>query len=69
MSDHVYKSLELTGTSAQGVQAAIENAIGRASATVRGIKWFEVTQVRGAVEDGKVTHWQVSMKLGFTLEG
>lgn len=54
MSDHVYKSLELTGTSAQGVQAAIENAIGRASATVRGIKWFEVTQVRGAVEDGKV---------------
>ncbi|HCK84848.1 MAG TPA: dodecin flavoprotein [Hyphomonadaceae bacterium] len=68
MSDHVYKSLELTGTSAQGVQAAIENAIGRASATVRGIKWFEVTQVRGAVEDGKVAHWQVSMKLGFTLE-
>lgn len=68
MSDHVYKSLELTGTSAQGVQPAIENAIGRANATIRDIKWFEVTQVRGAVENGKVAHWQVSMKLGFTLE-
>ena len=68
MTDHVYKSLELTGTSAEGVEQAIQNAISRASSTIRNIKWFEVGQVRGSVENGKVTHWQVSMKLGFTLE-
>lgn len=68
MTDHIYKSLELTGTSAEGVEQAIQNAISRASSTIRNIKWFEVGQVRGSVENGKVTHWQVSMKLGFTLE-
>lgn len=68
MTNHIYKGLELTGSSPDGVQQAIENAITRASATVRNIRWFEVTQVRGAVEEGKVTHWQVTMKLGFTLD-
>ena len=69
MSDHVYKTIELTGTSTKGVQAAVENAVARASDTVRNIRWFEITQMRGSVENGKVSHWQVSMKLGFTLDG
>jgi len=69
MSEHVYKTIELTGTSAGGPQAAIENAIGRASETIRNIRWFEVTQLRGSVENGKVSHWQISLKVGFTLDG
>ena len=68
MSDHVYKSVDLTGTSPKGVQDAIENAIRRASKTVRNMRWFEITQVRGAVENGEVAHWQVQMRIGFTLE-
>ena len=68
MSDHVYKSLELTGTSTQGIQHAIETALARAEKTLRNVRWFEVGQVRGQVEGGKVSHWQVSMKLGFTLD-
>jgi dodecin len=68
MQDHVYKSVELTGTSAEGVEQAIQNAISRANDTIRNIKWFEVSQVRGSIDGGKVSHWQVTMKLGFTLE-
>lgn len=68
MADHVYKHLELTGTSKAGVEEAIENAIARASETVRNIRWFEATQVRGEVENGKVAYWQVVIKLGFTLD-
>jgi dodecin len=68
MNDHVYKHLEVTGTSATSPQHAIENAIARAGATVRNIRWFEAGQVRGAVENGKIAHWQVTVKLGFTLE-
>lgn len=68
MSNHVYKSVELTGSSPQGVQHAIETAVTRAGETIRNIRWFEVTQVRGHVEEGKIAHWQVTMKLGFTLD-
>ncbi|MGE0828413.1 MAG: dodecin [Hyphomonadaceae bacterium] len=68
MSDHIYKSLELTGTSGESIEKAVSNAIARASATVRNIKWFELGAVRGAVENGKVTHWQATMKIGFTLD-
>lgn len=68
MTDHVYKHLEVTGTSPAGVQQAIENAVTRASTTIRNIRWFETGQVRGSVENGKITHWQVTVKLGFTLE-
>jgi dodecin len=68
MPDHVYKSVELTGTSADGVEQAIQNAVSRASDTIRNVKWFEVVQVRGSIDNGKVNHWQVSMKLGFTLQ-
>jgi flavin-binding protein dodecin len=68
MSDHVYKHLELTGSSATGIQDAIEKAIARAHQTVRNIQWFNVIETRGHVVDGKVAHWQVSLKIGFTLE-
>jgi dodecin len=69
MTNHVYKTVELTGSSPDGVQEAIETAIARASDTIRNIRWFEVAQVRGQVEKGKISHWQVTMKLGFTLDG
>jgi flavin-binding protein dodecin len=68
MADHVYKLLELVGTSGESVSDAIQNAISRASATVRNIRWFEVVQVRGEVADGKVGHYQVTLKVGFTLD-
>jgi flavin-binding protein dodecin len=68
MSDHIYKSVELTGSSPDGIESAVENAIARASDTIRNIRWFEISQLRGQVRDGKVAHWQVTMKLGFTLD-
>ena len=68
MSEHVYKHIELTGSSTKGFQAAVENAIERASQTVRAMQWFEVTDTRGHVQDGKIAHWQVTIKVGFTLE-
>lgn len=68
MSNHVYKLLELTGSSPEGIEAAVSNAIAKAHETVRNIHWFQVTETRGHVVDGKVAHWQVSLKVGFTLE-
>lgn len=68
MSDHVYKSVELTGSSKTSCDDAIRNAIRRASRTIRNIKWFEVLETRGQVENGDVAHWQVTIKAGFTLE-
>jgi len=68
MNDHVYKKLELTGSSPVGIEAAVANALAKASATVRNIHWFEVTETRGHVENGKVAHWQVTIKAGFRLE-
>ncbi len=69
MSDHVYKKIELTGSSAKSSDDAIQNALARASKTVRNMRWFEVVEVRGHIEDGKVAHWQVTVKVGFTLDG
>ena len=69
MSDHVYKTIEITGSSTEGVTQAIDRAVGKASETVRGIDWFEVTEIRGHVEGGAVEHYQVTLKLGFRLEG
>lgn len=66
--DHVYKILELVGSSETSVEDAIQNAITRASKTIRFVKWFEVVQIRGHVEDGSVRHYQVAMRVGFTLE-
>ena len=68
MGDHVYKLLELTGSSSAGIEDAVQKAIAKAHETVRNIHWFEVTETRGHVTDGKVAHWQVSLKVGFTLE-
>ncbi|HET7549491.1 MAG TPA: dodecin [Usitatibacter sp.] len=68
MSDHVYKILELTGSSSKGIEEAVQNAIAKASKTVRSMQWFEVTETRGHIAGGKIAHWQVSVKIGFTLE-
>jgi dodecin len=66
--DNVYKSVEVTGTSTEGIDDAIARAVAKASETLRNVDWFEVTQVRGHVEDGTVEHVQVTMKIGFRLE-
>lgn len=69
MSNHVYKSIELTGSSPTSSDEAIRSAIAKAAKTVRDIRWFEVVETRGQVDNGKVAHWQVTIKVGFTLEG
>ncbi len=68
MSDHVYKIVEIVGSSAVGIEDAIQRAIDRASKTVREIRWFEVISTRGHVEDGRVAHYQVTLRIGFTLD-
>ena len=68
MSEHVYKHIELTGSSKTSVEDAVNNAIVRASKTVRNIHWFEVIETRGHVAEGKVSHWLVTIKAGFTLD-
>ena len=68
MSDHVYKTIELVGSSLTGPDDAVRNAIARASATVRNLRWFQVVETRGHIEDGKIGHWQVTLKVGFTLD-
>jgi dodecin len=68
MSDHVYKTIELTGSSTKGIEDAVTGAIARASQTVRNMRWFEVIDTRGHIENNKVAHWQVTIKVGFTLE-
>jgi dodecin len=68
MSDHVYKIIELTGTSNVTVEDAVNGAISRASKTIRNMRWFEVIETRGSIDSGKVSEWQVSIKVGFTLD-
>lgn len=68
MDDHVYKITEIVGSSAEGLQPAIENAIARAARTLRNLRWFEVSETRGHIENGKVARWQVTVRVGFTLE-
>jgi hypothetical protein len=68
LSNHVYKHIELTGSSTKTIEDAVSTAIAKASATLRNIHWFEVVETRGHVEYGKVAHWQVTIKVGFTLE-
>ncbi|MEI6336766.1 MAG: dodecin [Methylococcaceae bacterium] len=67
MPDHIYKKIELTGSSTVGIQEAIENAISKAAETIRDMRWFEVVETRGHISDGKVAHWQVTIKIGFSL--
>jgi dodecin len=68
MSNHVYKYIELTGSSSTNIEDAVSTAIAKASSSVRNIRWFVVTETRGQVENGKVAQWQVTIKVGFTLE-
>jgi len=68
MSQHVYKMLELTGSSPISIEDAVQTAITKAHETVRHIQWFQVVETRGHVTDGKIAHWQVTVKLGFTLD-
>ena len=68
MSEHVYKMVELVGSSAKGTDDAIHNALARASKTIRHMDWFEVLETRGHVQDGKIAHFQVKLKVGFRLE-
>jgi len=69
MTEHVYKVVELTGSSAKSLEQAVENAIERASKTLHNLRWFEVTDTRGHIENGGIAHWQVTVKVGFTLDG
>jgi dodecin len=68
MTDHVYKSLELTGSSTTSIEDAVQNALARAAKTMRNMHWFTITDTRGTISDGKVQYWQVTIKIGFTLE-
>lgn len=66
--DHVYKVIELVGSSPDGIEAAVDNALARADQTVQNMRWFTVEEVRGHIEDGRVGHYQVVVKVGFALE-
>jgi dodecin len=68
MADHVYRSLELTGSSATSSDDAVRNAIAKAAKTMRNMHWFQVTETRGHISNDKIAHWQVTIKVGFTLE-
>lgn len=68
MSDHVYKLIELTGSSSKSMEDAVENALAKARQTVRNMRWFEVVETRGRIDDGKLDCWQVTVKVGFTLD-
>ena len=69
MKDHVYKLIELTGTSTTSIEEAVARAIQRAHKTIKNLCWFEVVETRGAIAKGKVDRWQVTIKVGFTVEG
>jgi flavin-binding protein dodecin len=68
MSNHVYKTIEITGSSPRGPQDAIETAVAKAAKTVHNLRWFEVIDTRGFLEANKIAHWQVTLKIGFTLD-
>ncbi len=68
MSDHVYKSVELTGSSPKSMEEAVRNAVNRAAKTLHNLRWFQVTDTRGHIENGDISHWQVTVKVGFTLD-
>ena len=68
MPEHIYKTVELVGSSTSGVEEAIGNAIARAARTLRNLRWFEVVETRGEIAEDRVAHWQVTLKVGFTLD-
>ena len=65
---HIYKVLELVGSSPTSIEDAVQSAVARASATIKHLRWFEVIETRGHIEDGKIAHYQVTLKVGFTIE-
>ncbi len=68
MPHHTYKKIEVVGTSTVSIEDAISSAVEQASQTVRGLSWFEVIETRGTIGEGKVSHWQVTVKIGFTID-
>lgn len=68
MSSHIYKKIELVGSSPDGIEDAVQNALSKASKSIRNLRWFEVSEMRGHIENGKIGHWQVTIKVGFTLD-
>jgi flavin-binding protein dodecin len=68
MSEHVYKKIELTGSSTSSIEDAVQNALQRAAKNVHSLRWFEVVETRGDIKDGNVAHWQVTIKVGFILD-
>jgi len=68
MSSHIYKKIELVGSSPNSIEEAVQNAVAKASQSLRNLRWFEVLETRGQIEDGRIAHWQVTIKVGFTLE-
>ena len=68
MAEHIYKKIEIVGSSPNGMEDAVHNALSRASKTIRNMRWFEVTETRGYIDEGKIEHWQVTLKIGFTLD-
>ena len=69
MSNHIYKKIELVGSSPDSIEDAVQNAISKASKSLRNLRWFEVLETRGQIEEEKIGHWQVTIKVGFTLDG
>ena len=68
MTEHVYKKIELTGSSKNGIEDAVNKAVSKAAKTIHNMRWFEVVDTRGHIENGAISHWQVTVKVGFTLE-
>jgi dodecin len=68
MSNHIYKKIELVGSAPDSIEDAVKNALSKASQSLRNLRWFEIVETRGHIEDGKIGHWQVTIKVGFTLD-
>jgi flavin-binding protein dodecin len=68
MPDHIYKHIELTGSSKNSIEEAVQNAVVKANESVRNMRWFQMVDLRGHIDNGNVSHWQVTIKIGFTLE-
>ncbi len=68
MTDHVYKITDVVGTSPESIETAVSNALAKAKQSVRNMRWLEVSQIRGHIEDGSLAHWQVMIRIGFTLD-
>jgi flavin-binding protein dodecin len=68
MNDHVYKTVTITGSSKTSIEDAVQLAVGRSDESIHNLRWFEVEGIRGHIEDGQIEHWQVTVKIGFTLD-